>query len=141
MDKYAFGKLAGVGNGAIAVAHGTLSKSNIVDNLFDDFAKLRNNRVKTEECLLYIGATYNGYLDAAAFGRGVLTVGVWKGNGNWDGDLQTTCTMVKGAKIVDGGREGGQKAVRVNHDNGACTRFDVKKDQPVTITFFYKLAD
>ena len=101
MDKYAFGKLAGVGNGAIAVAHGTLSKSNIVDNLFDDFAKLRNNRVKTEECLLYIGATYNGYLDAAAFGRGVLTVGVWKGNGNWDGDLQTTCTMVKGAKIVE----------------------------------------
>jgi hypothetical protein len=50
-------------------------------------------------------------------------------------------SSAKGAKIVDGGREGGQKAVRVNHDNGACTRFDVKKDQPVTITFFYKLAD
>ena len=101
MDKYAFGKLAQAGNGAGVSAHGTLTASNIVGALFADFAKLRNKRVKTEECLIYIGATYNGLLDEAAFGRGVLTVGVWKGNGNWDGDLQTTCTMIKGAKVVE----------------------------------------
>lgn len=99
MDKYAFDKLAATGNNA--KAHGSLTSANIVAALFADFAALRNKRVKTEECLLYIGASYNALLDAAAFGRGVLTVGVWKGNGNWDGDLQTTCTMVKGAKVVE----------------------------------------
>lgn len=99
MDQYAFGKLAAPGNNA--VAHGSLSASNIVAALFADFAKLKDKRVKTEECLLYIAASKNALLDEAAFGRGVLTVGVWKGNGNWDGDLQTTCTMVKGAKIVE----------------------------------------
>ena len=99
MDAYAFGKLSAAGNNASA--HGTLTSANIVSALFSDFAKLKDKRVKTEECLLYIGATYNALLDEAAFGKGVLTVGVWKGNGNWDGDLQTTCTMVKGAKVVE----------------------------------------
>ena len=99
MDAYAFGKLSAAGNNASA--HGTLSAANIVPALFADFAKLKQHRVKTEECLLYITASANALLDEAAFGRGVLTVGVWKGNGNWDGDLQTTCTMVKGAKIVE----------------------------------------
>lgn len=99
MDAYAFGKLSAPGNNA--VAHGSLTSSNIVAALFDDFAKLRNKRVKTEECLLYITTSANSLLEQAAFGRGVLTVGVWKGNGNWDGDVQATCTMVKGAKIVE----------------------------------------
>ena len=99
MDAYSFDKLSATGNNASA--HGTLSAANIVSSLFNDFAKLKQKRVKTEECLLYITASANALLDQAAFGRGVLTVGVWKGNGNWDGDLQTTCTMVKGAKIVE----------------------------------------
>lgn len=99
MDAYAFGKLSAPGNNASA--HGSLTGSNIVKALFSDFAKLKQHRVKTEECLLYITASANALLEEAAFGRGVLTVGVWKGNGNWDGDLQATCTMVKGAKIVE----------------------------------------
>ena len=51
MDAYAFGKLSAPGNNA--VAHGSLTSANIVAALFDDFAKLKNKRVKTEECLLY----------------------------------------------------------------------------------------
>ena len=99
MDAYAFEKLSAAGNNASA--HGSLTASNIVKALFSDFAKLKQHRVKTEECLLYITASANALLEEAAFGRGVLTVGVWKGNGNWDGDLQATCTMVKGAKVVE----------------------------------------
>lgn len=101
IDKYVFGKLAGVGNGAEVSAHGSITASNILSALFGDFAKLRNNRVKTEECLIYMESSKKALLDEAAFGKGVLTVGVWKGNGAWDGDVQTTCTMVKGAKIVE----------------------------------------
>lgn len=101
IDKYVFGKLAGVGNGAQAVAHGTISAANILSALFGDFAKLRQHRVKTDECLIYMTASHKAMLDEAAFGKGVLTVGVWRGNGDWNGDVQTTCTMVKGAKIVE----------------------------------------
>lgn len=99
IDAYAFDKLAAAGNNASA--HGTLSSSNIVEALSGDFAKLKQFRVKTEECLLYMTASAKALLDIAAFGRGVLTVGVWKGNGNWDGDVQTTATLFKGAKIVE----------------------------------------
>lgn len=101
MDGYAFEKLAGAGNGVAVSAHGTISVSNIIGALNADFAKLGNKRVKTAECLLYITSSMRAILDEAAFGRGVLTVGVWKGNGNWDGDLQTTATLYKGAKIVE----------------------------------------
>ena len=101
IDEYAFGKLAGVGNGAQVVAHGTITSANILSALFSDFAKLKNNRVKTAECLIYMESTKKALLDEAAFGKGVLTVGVWKGNGNWDGDIQTTVELVKGAKIVE----------------------------------------
>jgi hypothetical protein len=99
MDKYSFGKLSATGNNA--VAFGTLTKSNIASALFSTFAKAKQKRVKTEECLLYITASANALLDEEALGHGVLTVGVWKGNGNWNGDLQTTCTMVKGAKVIE----------------------------------------
>ena len=101
MDGYAFGKLAGVGNGAFVSAHGTISAANIISKLNSDFAKLGNKRIKTAECLLYITSEKRALLDEAAFGRGVLTVGVWKGNGEWNGDIQTTSTMYKGAKIVE----------------------------------------
>lgn len=101
IDGYVFGKLAGVGNGVQVSAHGALSTSNILNALFGDFAKLRQNRIKTDECLIYMTASHKALLDEAAFGKGVLTVGVWRGNGDWNGDVQTTCTMVKGAKIVE----------------------------------------
>lgn len=101
IDAYAFDKLAGVGNGFAVSAHGTLTSSNILGALFGDFAKLKNNRVKTEECLVYMEASKKALLEEACFGKGVLTVGVWRGAGNWDGDVQTTATMVKGAKIVE----------------------------------------
>lgn len=101
IDEYAFGKLAAVGNGAKAVAHGTLTSANILGALFDDFAELKDKRIKTEECLIYMTSKVKSLLDQAAFGKGVLTVGVWRGNGDWNGDVQTTCTMVKGAKIVE----------------------------------------
>ena len=101
IDGYTFGKLSQVGNGAKVKAHGTLTSANILSALFGDFASLRQNRIKTEECLIYMGATYKALLDEAAFGKGVLTVGVWRGAGDWNGDVQTTCTMVKGAKIVE----------------------------------------
>lgn len=101
IDEYVFAKLAGAGNGAEVHAHGTITASNILGALFGDFAKLKNHRVKSEECLIYMESTKKALLDEAAFGKGVLTVGVWKGNGNWNGDIQTTSTMVKGAKIVE----------------------------------------
>lgn len=101
IDSYVFGKLAGVGNGAKVVAHGSITTANILGALFGDFAKLKNKRIKTEECLVYMTSEKKALLDEAAFGKGVLTVGVWRGNGNWDGDIQTTSTMIKGAKIVE----------------------------------------
>ena len=101
IDKYVFDKLAGVGNGVEVVAHGTISAANILSALFGDFAKLRNNRVKTDECLVYMESSAKALLDEAAFGKGVLTVGEWRGAGAWDGDVQTTATMIKGAKIVE----------------------------------------
>ena len=114
MDGYSFGKLSATGNNA--VAFGALTKSNIASALFSLFAKAKTKRVKTEECLLYIEASANALLDEEALGHGVLTVGTWKGNGNWDGDLQTTCTMVKGAKVVEvpDGYLGGAKFVLVH---------------------------
>lgn len=101
IDKYVFGKLAGVGNGAEVSAHNSLSSANILDALFGDFAKIRQHRIKTEECLVYMTASAKALVDIAAFGKGVLTVGQWRGAGNWDGDIQTTSTMIKGAKIVE----------------------------------------
>jgi hypothetical protein len=99
IDTYTFGKVCATGGNA--KAFGTLTSSNIVGSIFKLFAEAKKKRIKTEECLFYITASANALLDEAAFGRGVLTVGVWKGNGNWNGDLQTTCTMVKGAKVVE----------------------------------------
>lgn len=101
IDNYVFGKLAGIGNGAEVVAHGSISASNILGALFGDFAKLKNHRIKTEECLVYMVSSAKALLDEASFGKGVLTVGQWRGAGNWDGDVQTTATMIKGAKIVE----------------------------------------
>ena len=101
IDEYVFGKLAGVGNGAEVHAHGTITAANILSALFSDFAKMKNHRVKTSECLIYMESSKKALLDEAAFGKGVLTVGVWRGAGDWNGDVQTTCTMVKGAKIVE----------------------------------------
>lgn len=98
VDKYAFGKISETGGNA--KAFGTLTTSNIVGSLFSLFAKAENLRIETSECILAITTKAKALLDEAAFGRGVLTVGVWKGNGSWDGDVQTTCTMIKGAKIV-----------------------------------------
>lgn len=99
IDTYSFGKVCATGGNA--KAFGTLTSSNIVGSLFKLFAEAKKKRIKTEECVLYITASANALLDEAAFGRGVLTVGVWKGVGSWDGDLQTTCTMIKGAKLVE----------------------------------------
>ena len=101
MDGYAFGKLAGVGNGALAVAHGSITSANIIGALNGDFAKLSNKRVKVNECLLYITAEKKALLDEAAFGKGVLTVGKWLGNGEWDGNLQADVQLYKGAKVVE----------------------------------------
>lgn len=94
MDSYAFGKLIEVGNGAEVSAHGTIDATNIVGELYEDFAKLENKRVKSAECIVYIGATNKGYLDQASINKGILTIGAWGGN------LDAQAVMIKGAKIV-----------------------------------------
>ena len=95
IDKYAFGQLAGKDSGASFKVHASLTKDNIVSALFDDFKTLKNHRVKTAECIVYINSTSMALLEEATFGKGILTIG------NWNGDLETTAIMIKGAKIVE----------------------------------------
>ena len=95
IDKYAFGQLAGKESGASFKVHASLTKDNIVSALFDDFKTLKNHRVKTAECIVYINSTSMALLEEATFGKGILTIG------NWNGDLETTAIMIKGAKIVE----------------------------------------
>jgi hypothetical protein len=95
IDKYAFGQLAGENSGASFKVHASLTKDNIVSALFDDFKTLKNHRVKTAECIVYINSTSMALLEEATFGKGILTIG------NWNGDLETTAIMIKGAKIVE----------------------------------------
>lgn len=95
IDKYAFAQLSAKNNGAKFNVHASLTKDNIVAALFSDFKDLKNKRVKTQECIVYIGSTSMALLEEATFGKGILTIG------NWNGDLETTATMIKGAKIVE----------------------------------------
>lgn len=94
MDAYAFGKLVEVGNGAEVSAHGTINATNIVAGLYADFSKLENKRIKSSECIVYIGATNKGYLEQASINKGILTIGSWNGN------LEAKTLMINGAKIV-----------------------------------------
>ena len=95
IDTYAFSRLSATGNGAKFNVHSSLSSANIVSALFSDFKDLKNKRVKTAECIVYIGSTSMALLEEATFGKGILTIG------NWNGDLETTAIMIKGAKIVE----------------------------------------
>ena len=95
IDTYAFAQLGKSGNGATFNVHSSLSALNIVPALFADFKTLKNKRVKTAECIVYISSTAMAYLEEATYGKGILTIG------NWNGDLETTAIMIKGAKIVE----------------------------------------
>ncbi len=95
IDKYTFGEIGKADSGATFNVHASLTKDNIVPALFDDFKTLKNKRIKTAECIVYIGSTSMALLEEATFGKGILTIG------NWNGDLETTVMMIKGAKIVE----------------------------------------
>ena len=95
IDTYAFAQLSATGNGAKFNVHSSLTASNIVSALFSDFKDLKNKRIKTNECIVYIGSSSMALLEEATFGKGILTIG------NWNGDLETTAIMIKGAKIVE----------------------------------------
>ena len=95
IDAYAFGKMAEVGNGAKVAPHASLTSANIVEALFNDFAALRQKRVRTQECILYISASANALLEIASFGKGIIEVG------NWGGNLDAQVKLVKGAKLVE----------------------------------------
>jgi hypothetical protein len=95
IDTYAFAQLSAKGNGAKFNVHSSLTASNIVSALFSDFKDLKNKRIKTNECIVYIGSSSMALLEEATFGKGILTIG------NWNGDLETTAIMIKGAKIVE----------------------------------------
>lgn len=95
IDKYAFLQLSKKGSGAKFNVHSSVTKDNIVSALFADFKDLKNKRVKTQECIVYINSTSMAKLEEATFGKGILTIG------NWNGDVETTATMIKGAKIVE----------------------------------------
>ena len=95
IDTYSFNAIAGAGTTAQTQVHASLSAANIVSALFDDFKVLKNKRVKTNECIVYIGSSQMALLEEATFGKGILTIG------NWNGDLETTAIMIKGAKIVE----------------------------------------
>ena len=95
IDTYTFGAIAGAGTTAQKQVHASLTAANIVSALFDDFKVLKNKRVRTNECIVYIGSSQMALLEEATFGKGILTIG------NWNGDLETTAIMIKGAKIVE----------------------------------------
>lgn len=95
IDTYAFAQLSAKGNGAKFNVHSSLTAANIVSALFSDFKDLKNKRIKTNECIVYIGSSSMALLEEATFGKGILTIG------NWNGDLETTAIMIKGAKIVE----------------------------------------
>ena len=95
IDTYAFKQMSKTGNGAKFNVHSSLTKDNIVSALFSDFKDLKNKRVKTNECIVYMSSSSMALLEEATFGKGILTIG------NWNGDLETTAIMIKGAKIVE----------------------------------------
>lgn len=95
VDDYAFGKMGERNNQAKLSFHTSLSASNILGYLFGDFATLKKSRIKIEECIVFISATNNALLEEATFGKGILQIG------NWNGNLDVTCTMIKNAKLVE----------------------------------------
>ena len=95
IDTYSFAQISGAGTSAQTQVHASLTADTIVPALFSDFAVLKNKRVKTNECIVYIGSSSMALLEQATFGKGILTIG------NWNGDLETTAIMIKGAKIVE----------------------------------------
>lgn len=64
-------------------------------------------------------------------------------NGDFEENLRHwwKCGKDKLAEIVDENSDNGKKAVKVNHDNPVAVKIEVRKNHPVTVTFFYKIAE
>lgn len=74
--------------------HGELGASTILGKLIADCGKLSKRRVKLNQCILYISYEAKALLDEVALTKAVFTTG------NWNGNLDSTVEMFKGAKVV-----------------------------------------
>lgn len=95
IDAYAFDAISGTSTTGTVTVHSSVSTSTIIGDILADFKTLKNKRIKTNECILYIGATCYALLEEATIGKGILTLGAW--NGNLDAQVLT----FKGAKVIE----------------------------------------
>ena len=93
VDKYRLSAIAPY-NSKTEVVGSALTASTIISKLLADKKKMGNNRVKWEECIVYMGETNKSLLDEASLGKGYLELG------NWNGNMDATVEKFKGAKIV-----------------------------------------
>lgn len=92
VDTYVFGVIAN--KTGVASNKKTLANTSTLEELNKAFAVLINNDIKTERLILYCSPTIKAFLDEQTFGKGIITLGTW--NGEVDYQVQ----MINGAKIV-----------------------------------------
>lgn len=93
VNTYVFAKIANTAG--VANTKETITNSNAVGEIRKAFSVLRNNNVKLENLILYIDPSVKSMLDEQTFGKGIVTIG------NWNGNLEFQVQMINGAKIVE----------------------------------------
>lgn len=92
VDTYVFGVIAA--KTGVATRTATLSATTVLPEVNKAFAVLVNNNIKTENLIMYCSPTIKAFLDEATFGKGIITIG------NWNGNVEYNVQMINGAKIV-----------------------------------------
>lgn len=95
VEKYVAKQMVAPENGLTKLANGDLTTANILTKLNGAFKALRNKRIDTNQCILYISTSAKSLLDEAVMGRGIIKIGEWNGNASANTEIY------KGAKIVE----------------------------------------
>ena len=93
VDKYRFSKLAEGGLGKLA-SSSTPTANDILGKLLDDEAKIADERINFNECILYISTDNDALLKKANFANGYFSEGAWNGR------IDLNTKMFDGAKYV-----------------------------------------
>lgn len=95
LDKYAFGKFAEVGGDEQIVVTGSLTSANILGAIVDAKKPLKNKRIDTKECVLFISVSANALLEQATLGQARIHMG------NWAGKLDAQVRMFDEMKLIE----------------------------------------
>lgn len=92
VDRYRIGKLCAAPRANYV--NMTLTKDNIVETLLSGRTMIINANMNPAAAILYISASADAILEAAAMNKGYITTG------NWNGDMDATVRMFKEAKKI-----------------------------------------